>query len=35
MTFVRAIPKLGGWSELKIYLCDRCGHVETVEVEDR
>jgi hypothetical protein len=28
---VRTIPKLGGLPALDVFLCERCGQVETVE----
>jgi hypothetical protein len=33
MRLVRTIPKLGGLPELRVYLCERCSHVETIEQE--
>jgi hypothetical protein len=33
MRLVRSIPKLGGLPELRVYLCERCSHVETIEQE--
>jgi hypothetical protein len=31
LRLVRTIPKLGGLRALTIFLCERCGHVETIE----
>jgi hypothetical protein len=33
MRLVRTIPKLGGLPALFVFLCQRCGHVETIEHE--
>ena len=33
MRLVRTIPKLGGLPELRVYQCERCSHVETIEQE--
>ena len=33
MRLVRTIPKLCGLPELRVYLCERCSHVETIEQE--
>jgi hypothetical protein len=33
MRLVRTIPKLGGLPELRVFLCERCSHVETIEQE--
>jgi hypothetical protein len=33
MRLVRTIPKLGALPDLRVYLCERCSYVETVEAE--
>jgi len=33
MQLVRTIPKLGGLPALLVFLCSRCGQVETIEHE--
>jgi hypothetical protein len=33
MRLVRTIPKLGGLPEMRVFLCERCHHVETIAQE--
>jgi len=31
MRLVRTIPKLGALPDLRVYVCERCSYVETIE----